>query len=144
MCTPRTGRYGDCRWFRKYDGDNCRVLGGNEALVGDELFECGYGLIWRDRSAVGVWCVAKGGAAEDAGVLTGCCHWTGGGYTIAMERLPGTGNGSSDQFFACAGGMCCGGGIARLGKGGSLFIDGGGSKDLLTGVCRVGTRGAFV
>lgn len=116
-----------------------------EALAGDELFECANGLIWRERSAVGVWCVEKGGAAEEVGVLTGCCHWTGGGYTMAMERLPGTGKGSSDQLLACAAGMCCccGSGIARLGRGGSLLTDGGGSKDLLMGVCNVDTSGAL-
>ena len=146
VCTPRTGRYGDCRWFKKYDGDSCRVPVGKEALVGEELFECVNGLIWRDRSAVGVWWIEKGGAAEDVGVLTGCCHCTGGGYTMAMERLPGTGKGSSDQALACAEATacCCGRGMARLGSGGNLFTDGGGSKDLLMGVCKVGTSGALL
>ena len=94
---------------------------------------------------VGVWCVEKGGATEDVGVLTGCCHCTGGGYTIAMERLPGAGNGRSDQFLVCAGAMCCcEGGMARLGRGGNLFTDGSGSKDLSMDVCNVGTSGALV
>lgn len=63
---------------------------------------------------------------------------------MAMERLPGIGNGSSDQFLPWAGGRCCGGGIARLGNGGSLFADAGGSNVLLMGVCNVGMRGALL
>lgn len=63
---------------------------------------------------------------------------------MAMERPPGTDNGRSDQFFICTGGLDCGAGIDRLGSGGSLFIDGGGSKDLLTGACSVGISGALL
>ena len=77
-------------------------------------------------------------------MLLGCCHWTGGGYTMAIERPPAIGGGRSDQFFVCAGCICCRGGIERLGSGGSRFTDGGGSKDLLMGVCRVGIGGALL
>lgn len=64
---------------------------------------------------------------------------------MAIDRLPGTGRGNSDaKFFICTGGFDCGVGIDRLGNGGSLFIDGGGSKVRFTGVCRVGINGALL
>lgn len=77
-------------------------------------------------------------------MLAGCCHCTGGGYIIAIERPPGTGNASSDQLFTCIGGLAWGVGMARLGSGGSLFIEGGASNDLLTGACNVGISGALL
>jgi hypothetical protein len=63
---------------------------------------------------------------------------------MAMERGAGTECGRSDQFLTCIGGLECGAGIDRLGSGGSLVIDGGGSKDLLIGACRVGISGALL
>jgi hypothetical protein len=63
---------------------------------------------------------------------------------MAMDRPPGTGKGRSDQFFNWVGGICWGGGIERLGRGGSRFTDGGGSNDLLIGVCNVGIKGALL
>jgi len=80
----------------------------------------------------------------EVGVLTAGCHWTGGGYTIAMERLPAAGSGNSDQLFTCIGGFDCGVGIERLGSGGSLFTEGGGSNDLLTGACNAGIDGTLL
>lgn len=56
----------------------------------------------------------------------------------------GAGKGRSDQLRTCVGGSDCGRGMERLGRGGSLFIEGGGSKDLLTGVCNVGIKGALL
>jgi hypothetical protein len=62
---------------------------------------------------------------------------------MAIERLPGTGRGNSDQFFPCAGCNCCGWGIERLGSGGRRLTEGGMSNDLFTGVCSVGINGAL-
>lgn len=63
---------------------------------------------------------------------------------MAIDRPPGAGSGSSDQFFACIDVACWGGGIERLGRGGSRLTDGGGSNDRLIGVCNVGTKGALL
>ncbi len=48
---------------------------------------------------VGVYELLKAEAGVLVGVPTGCCHCTGGGYTIVIERGAGMGGGSSDQFF---------------------------------------------
>ena len=84
------------------------------------------------------------GGIDEVGVLTGCCHCTGGGYAIVMERGAGTDSGCSGQFLTCIGGLDCGAGIDKLGSGGSLCIDECGSKDLLIGACSVGINGALL
>jgi hypothetical protein len=63
---------------------------------------------------------------------------------MPMERLPGIGRGSSDQFLTCTGVFECGVGIDRLGSGGNRFMDGGGSNVLFTDACRVGISGALL
>jgi hypothetical protein len=62
---------------------------------------------------------------------------------MAIARPPGAGRGSSDQGLPCAGCVDCGWGIDKLGSGGSRLTEGGISKDLFTGVCKVGISGAF-